>query len=244
MSLSIDGVSVDATIDRTARTVTAIVPPVDLARVQPAIGLSPGATLVGVPAFADGVPTSVAVSPTFGRPVNWSVTIHVSPGASFLFDGVRIVLTAGYTDSSDPEQAAAWGHGAPGGSWSDNGFEFWIYEMIDDLGSEDQTSGICLWVTLPEIAVGEYSIDDDDAVTLGYWDDTLSVTASELTVIVATSPSSVGEYMTGSFQASLSGKGTKGDKTKEGTEGGGPPAHTLSDGFFKVVRVADNIWSY
>ena len=242
VSLSLGELPVEVSIDPSTRTVVAIAPPVDLALVKPTIGVSPGATLVGATSFADGVPAKVTVSPSFGRTVDWTVTVNVNPGVSFLLDGVRVTLLAGYTDSSDPERAVVWGSGMPGGSVApDDSFDFWAHETVTDADVCRLHEEHGVWITLPKLSSGTYSTENEDAMRVNYRNDSVSMYATMLSVAVRATPAHIGDFATGSFSASLSVKQGKTGQEKGDPGTGRTAAHELTAGFFKVARIADGI---
>ena len=237
VSFSLGELPIEVSLDAATRTVVAVTPPVDLALIEPTIEVSAGASIVNTGAFADGLPTTITLSPSIGQPVEWTVTVHVKPGMTFLLDGERVTLLAGCIDSTRPD---LWANGIPAGSFlTRNGqFEVWGHETITEADSCKVADGHGVLITLPGLTTGTYSTDTDN-LYLSFWNETISPTVSlrgeTITVLVTSSPGQVGEFMTGRFDGVLSPAKKHSGKTP-------PPTPELTEGFFKVLRVGDDIW--
>ncbi len=174
VSFSLDGITVDASIDPDARTVVVSAPPVDLSKIPATIAVSTGAELEAIPTFVDGVPTTVTVIAEDGTEVTWTVTVNLQLGVSFKLDGEWVFYLHGVTDSSSDEAAEDWGNGAPHASVVTGEGSTLVFfattELIDFVADSALPDFIQLWIDGTTVgtyadgtAYGDLRVSDD------YW---------------------------------------------------------------------------
>ena len=115
ISISFDGVGIveeSLVIDETTRTVSAIIEPVDISTIKPIFELSSNA-VIGDVSLVDGDDCTCTVTAEDGTTSEWTVTVTVQPGVSFIYDGAFESFACGVLDSSDSDASEAYGDGVP-----------------------------------------------------------------------------------------------------------------------------------
>ena len=104
----------DPVIDPDAKTVIVTVEPMDIAFFEPEFTLSDGAEITPPDNIADGEPAVFTVTSSNGTVVEWTVTVNVQYGVSFIIDGTKTILLGGYKHSTDSAFNTSCGNGVPG----------------------------------------------------------------------------------------------------------------------------------
>ena len=246
VSFSLEGFDVTADIDPAARTVIVSAPAVDLASVTPVVGLSPGATLATMPTFSDGVPTAVTIVSEDGNGLEWTVTINLRLGISFTVDGTWVLLTEGYTDTSNETTEAEWGYGVPAGTVEDDAnLTLWANDELYDLAGSEPLTEEYLWIEIYGTETGSYTVEEQiSEFGVWYWVDggegssiSFSTEAGSLTVQKAAA--SVGEVISGTFAVT----GSSSPLMKDVRQGGESTHMSITNGYFKVERLGDDRWA-
>ena len=129
------GIIGEPEIDVENATITLTVEPMDLSTFDPEITISESAVLTEPESISDGVAATYTVTAENGDIVEWSVTVTVQYGVSFLVDGTKVVLTSGFEDSTDATTNAIVGNGVPGID-ADSGYSYsYTLEEVYDLGT-------------------------------------------------------------------------------------------------------------
>ena len=242
VSFDFDGIVGEAVIDTENRTVSITAVPVDLSVLVPEIVVSENAILGDLPAFEDGVPAVVGLTDQDGAVEEWTVTINLLRGISFLLDGVRVALTAGLTDTDPtPGRAEAVGDGVPGfcvfsgdGDYLDGFALNEVYDLFEAPPAEEAGT-IYVEGTSPDTYTGtsicffHYCLDSGLDGT--YEIDINTYENDEATVILKNAPA-VGEDLYGSFFV------------PDATNGFDASSVVISEGFFKLRRVSNDFNSY
>jgi hypothetical protein len=236
VEFSYEGIDGTATVDPEARTVEITIPPINLASVTPVVEVTEGADLGPLPAFADGVPATVSITAENGDVVEWTVTVNLELGVSFLLNGERVIVQGGFT-STDPGTAEDYGNGVPPAS---------VYSFgtgMDDIivpGSiisppnawnPDINERIELYVEIEVTGSNEYSTgdfylyyevdgDDDGIPEIYFVQESGTATVNEIAA-------EVGDIVSGVFAAAGVNEMASGDLV-------------ITDGFFKVQRIVDD----
>ena len=232
VAFAFDGVEGSASINPETRTVEIEIIPIDLSMVTPVVEVSEGAVLGALPDFVDGEPVTIEVTAENGEVVEWTVTVILQLGASFNVDGERVVLQGGYTDSEDTQWAASWGNGRPPGSVTY--YEELIVNVNDNLVDfASYTSPVeDIFLSFYGSTAGAY---DSQSFYLDYYrdrngdyDPEVSFWFQDGTATIS-SIGEIGEIITGTFAA-------------EGINGFEGPPVSITSGFFKVVRIDDDMF--
>jgi len=240
VSFDFDGITGEAVIDLENRTVTITTIPMDLSGIEPEISVSEGASLGEIPAFEDGVPADIIVTAEDGTVEEWTVTINVQRGISFLLDGTRVVLTAGLSGEyigRAMSLSRAIGAGEPGCCYFDGYIDGFALNDVYDLDSEplvEEAVTIYADGESPDTyndanCIVQYCLDLEPDGT--YEIDINSNTAGTATVILNNSPA-VGEDLYGSF--SVADTLNLVDDSDV----------SISDGYFKLLRVDDESYPF
>ena len=232
VSFSLDGITVDASIDPDARTVVVSAPPVDLSKISATIAVSTGAELQSVPTFVDGVPTSVTLTAEDGTEVTWTVTVNLQLGVSFKLDGEWVFLLAGFVNTENAEENEALGNGEPGASRAGSDLQVQVVRDVQDVAVWYYPEANYVWMDIYGFAVGTFTTvsDGDGDFYLYYVSDDESYFLSEGTIDVTHAASSVGDLIVATFDALLE-------------YNDGLFSADLTNGFMKLRRIADGVWS-
>ena len=199
------------------------------------VGVSEGAT-VTTATLVDGEPAVFKVTDQNGNVADWTVTVNVQRGISFTYESTptRVVVTKGFVDSADGTHNAAIGDGTPLGIANTSYDEVQVYALKDVVDVQVSPTEY-EWCTLyiPD-AAGTY---DSTEVYYGYTKESddnaedISLSSDETVAgsfeVIVTSFGAVGENIIGTFSGTA--------KTPEDM------AHTITDGFFKVLRLEDDV---
>jgi len=234
VSFDFDGITGEAVIDLENRTVTITTIPMDLAGIEPAISISEGAVLGDIPTFEDGVPADILITAEDGTVEEWTVTINVQRGISFLLDGSRVVLTAGMTNFPPPvmSRSRALGAGEPGCCYFGTYIDGFALNEVYDYGIEPPVEEAATIATNGESA-GTYNNADCfvhyclDLEPDGFYEIEINNDTGTSTVILNNSPA-VGEDLYGSF--SVADAVNLVDDSDV----------SISSGYFKLLRVDDD----
>jgi hypothetical protein len=234
-SFSITGIVGDAEIDPEAKTVTATVQPMDLTVVEPTVGVSEGATVTSA-TLVDGESATFKVTGEDGTVVNWSVTVYVQRGISFTYESTptQVVLTESFTDSADENHNTAIGNGVPLAIYGTSYEEAQVYALKNEIDVQTEPTEY-EWASL--YIPNETGTYDSTEVIFGYLKESendsedLSLSADETDAesfeVVVESFGDVGDNVVGTFS------GTAEDPDNA--------SHTITGGFFKVLRLEDDV---
>jgi len=239
VSFSMDGIVGTATIDPDNRTVTLAVEPMDISTVTPTVTVSENATLQ-MATLVDGQAATFRVTAEDGTVVTWSVTVNVQYGMSFTYasEPTHVVLTAGVVDSSDPSSNTVNGDGVPAGyayvgGASDSTFAYAMASNFDLAAAAGPPLNYAT-VAFPGMTTGSFTGTESYFTYHRYVDGGAGdvylesdYTADASFHLSVSSFRDVGGDIVGIFYGSVN-------------DGMSAP-HTLTDGFFKVRRLADTV---
>ena len=134
ISFSVEGIVGTAEIDPVTHSVTVTVEPMDISSIDPVITVSEKALLTEPESIEDGVAATYTVTAENGDVVEWTVTVNVQYGISFVLDGTKVIFTHGFKDSSDSAANAAEGNGVPGIAVLSESSESYVFEEVYDWG--------------------------------------------------------------------------------------------------------------
>ncbi|TVQ17489.1 MAG: hypothetical protein EA382_18785 [Spirochaetaceae bacterium] len=233
VSFSLDGITVDASIDPDARTVVVSAPPVDLSKISASIAVSSGADLDSVPTFVDGVPTPVTVIAEDGTEITWTVTVNLQLGVSFKLDGEWVFLLAGFVNTENAEENEDLGNGEPGGSRTGSDLQVQVVRDVQDVSVSYSPEANCISMDIYGFAVGTFTTVSDGYgdFYLDYNSDDEFYYLSEGTIDVTHAASSVGDLIVATFAALLE-------------YNDGQFSADLTNGFMKLRRIADDVWGF
>lgn len=142
VSFDVDGIVGSADVDPVNLTVTVTVEPMDISSIEPEITVSEKALITEPSSIQDGVPATYIVTAENGDVVEWTVTVNVQYGVSFLLDGIKIILTGGWEYSDDATWNSYMGAGVPGIDVDSGQSLGYVYEERYDLamGAPDYDS--------------------------------------------------------------------------------------------------------
>lgn len=231
VSFNIQGIVGQAVIDPNAHTVTVTVEPIDVSAVAPQIGVSSGAS-IDSPTLVDGQPVVFHVTAENGTTTDWAVTVSAEYGMSFTIDGIPVVLKHGYSDSGDPSNNAAVGNDIPPGDF-EYGDEFYLtagdptWDYATYTGNESY-----LELTFYGLTTGSYTENDVDVAyqdaNQTYFESPTSNPGEGVHMIVK-ALGNIGSPILGIFAGKV-------EDDNFGT-------HVVANGFFKVLRLADDTFS-
>lgn len=225
------------TLDADARTVTATVEPMDISGLVPTVTVSDGAELTTQPALADGQPVTYVVTAENGDTASWTVTVTVQYGISYTQDGTRVVLTSGAVNG-----------GSSGPTTADLGNDVpWVSEY--SLGSG---AVLVANTTTWDFAVSPYPPDSDWGYVQWQWTTAETGSFDETVATFASGPAGAQSFGAGSgtggtFDLTVTAYGAIGEDavgTFSGTiiDLSDDTEHSLTDGFFKVIRIVDGLF--
>ena len=238
VSFSMDGIVGTASIDPVNHTVVVTAEPMDVSTVTPTVTVSESATLQTA-TLVDGQAATFRVTAEDGTVVTWLVTVNVQYGASFTYasDPTHVVLTAGIIDSVDSSNNTAMGNGVPlgllssGGS-GDAGYAYAMRENYD-WGTAESDPAEYVMLMFADAASGSYNgtesyfgyyrYVDGGSGDVALYSDSTDANGFQLAVSLF---GAVGGDIVGTFS------GTAYDATET--------AHAITNGFFKVRRIADD----
>lgn len=233
VTFSFEGIEGTASIDPEARAVEIEIIPIDLSTVTPVVEVSEGAMLGELPAFVDGEPATIEVTAENGEVVEWTVTVTLQLGLSFLLNGERVVLQGGYTNSGSQAEADELYNGQPPGSVDsfDSALGVSVPDEVIDWGAEESAFHL-MELYLSSSAVGSYTYGTGDFSLYYYLDADRNFVdeiwfVQESGEVSVTGTGAVGGIITGTF-------GAGGVNEMDS----GPLA--ITNGFFKVRRIADD----
>ncbi len=224
-------------IDPEGKAITVAAPPIDLSSLNASVTCSNGATVTTVPSLSDGQIVTLAVTDADGAVEEWTLTVNLERGISFKFNGERVFLLNGFTNSLDHVDAADWGNGVPGASYAPliPCIDIIVVASLYDWGTTTEQPPEYANITIPGAVVGQY--DHDVGFTFYYWNEDQTIDFDPVSGMVDLSEgaATAGEHVVGTF-------------TAEGDDSGGQmlvaqDAASVTEGFFKVKRIADNMWS-
>ena len=167
----------------------------------------------------------------------WTLTVNLERGISFKFNGERVFLLEGFTNSLDHDDAADWGNGVPGASYEPliPCIDIIVVASLYDWGTTTEQPPKYATIIINGTVADQY--DYDVGFTFDYWNEgeNIDFTQASGTLDLTTSAATVGEHVVGTF-------------TAEGDDSGGQmlvaqDAASVTEGFFKVKRIADELWS-
>jgi len=234
VSFSLSGIVGEAEIDPEAKTVTAAVEPVDLSGLEPSVGVSEGASVTPA-ALVDGEAVTFKITAEDGTVEEWKVTVNVQRGLSFTYASTptHVVLTNGFVDEMDEIHNAALGDGAPFVSYYPLEELVFVYVLDDihDLNSNPSEVEYSQFAfpgaagTYDSTEVFLWYIRYSDTEDFSFSSDDTDADSFSFTV---SSYGEVGEDIIGTF----SGTAVNGE------------THTITDGFFKLRRLEDDVPLY
>jgi hypothetical protein len=227
ISMSLDGAVITEApvIDETTRTIFVTVEPVDLSTITPTFELSANAE-IGTLTLEDGQPCTCTVIAADGTASEWTITVTVEPGISFISDEIRKTFRGGVVDSADSINNEAYGNGVPSlsvcttGQSGDMGLGFSeYYDLASDENNEVEILSLNLTNSSEQLISGFHWIVSS---TSGF-NGTINVEK--------THTGDIGDWVIGTFFGSANGY-VDGEMSGD--------IIRIDDGFFKLLRIADD----
>ncbi|MBI9108574.1 MAG: hypothetical protein JEZ04_17655 [Spirochaetales bacterium] len=230
ISITLDGAVLigEPVIDEAAKTITASIEPADLSTITPTFVLSSNAE-AGEITLEDGEACICTVTAEDMTSSEWTITVTVQPGASFVYEDTSISFLHGCINSLDGDLNNNYGDGVP--------------YAIDYENEQSSFTGACAYKKVWDYSTEETPTSENMSLQFsnagigffGYIDPTGSenITFFGPGTLDVISFGKIGEYITGTFS------GTYEKRVGSDTE----PTTTvkITEGFFKVLRLQDNL---
>lgn len=225
-----------AIIDAPQRTISVTVDPTDLRTLDPIVTASEGASVTPTE-IKDGLPATFIVTAEDGSTAKWTVTVEIESGVSFILENVRVMIDQGIIHSTDPVKNQAAGDNTPCG----------FYFTLPDLSVLNvfKTAYEPSTATAGEPEVfwqGEFEGQQPGtfksvSAPHGFMDftneaDSYRSISSKEFIMEVLSYDAAGGCITGTFSGTV--RKISNDDPATTTY------QTVSDGFFKVLRLADD----